>query len=171
MPLPDLLRLEDCPGSDTAERWKVFLEVLYQVFLRQLANAGLTHAGQPVKCRYHPSYDNKHGSFWHLITEGKVEDDRTPVLDRCTHLQWIAWIIQNAGDASIIRSWEQQRSTSRGLSTRIPLWLFQENYVVILEKRQDFSLIVTAFSPEPHQVETYEREWKEWTSKKAETAN
>jgi len=171
MLLPALLRLEDCPGDDTAQRWKVFLEVLYQVFLRQLANAGLTYAGLPVKCRFHPACDNKHGSFWHLITAGKTEDDRTPVPDRCAHLQWIAWIIQNAPNANLIRSWEQQRSTSHGTSTRIPLWLVHENYVVILEKRPGFFLLVTAFSPEAHQRETYEREWKQWTSKKAETAS
>jgi hypothetical protein len=171
MPLPALLRIDDCPGDDFASRWGVFREVLYQVFLRQLANAGLTYANLPVKCRYHPAYDNKHGSFWHLITEGKVEDNRTPDLDRCTHLQWVAWIVRNADNPSLIRSWEQQRSTSRGMSKRIPLWLFEENYVVILEKREDCFLLVTAFTPGSHQVETYEREWKEWTSKKAETAN
>ena len=171
MPLPDLLRLEDCPGNDTAERWKVYEPRLYQVFLTQLANAGLTHGGLPIRCRFHPSYDNKHGSFWHLITEGKVEEHRPPVLDRCAHLQWVAWIIQNAGDASRIRQWEQQRSTSHGKSTRIALWLFQENYVVILDKRPTFLLLVTAFTPDPHQAETYQREWEEWTSKKAETAN
>lgn len=171
MPTPPLLRIEDCPGDDFVERWKVFVEVLYKVFLKQLANAGLTLDGLPVRCRYRPPYDNKHSSFWHLISEGDVETDRTPVLDRCAHLQWVAWIIQNADNPTIVRRWEQQRTTRRGPATRIPLWLFQENYAVILEKQRDFFLVVTAFSPEPHQSETYQQEWQEWMSRKAEAAS
>jgi len=54
MSLPPKLSVGDFPGEDYAERWKAFLEGIYQVFLKEVACGGLRFQGLPVKCRYHP---------------------------------------------------------------------------------------------------------------------
>ena len=83
MILPPKLGVGDFPGPDYAERWKAFLEGIYQVFLRDVAHGHLSFQGKPVKCRYHEPYDGKHYSFWHLMSQGKEEQERTPDLERC----------------------------------------------------------------------------------------
>lgn len=164
MILPPRLSVGEFPGADYAERWKAFLEGIYQVFLRDVAHGGLRFQGKPVKCRYHEPYDGKHFSFWHLMSEGKEEQERTPDLERCARIPWIATVIQNADDAAHVRWWENERSSSRGLKTHVPLWLFEHDYAVILEKRPDFYLLLTTYCLRPRQVEKFEQEWQEWNA-------
>jgi hypothetical protein len=90
MSLPRKIIVDEFPGADYAERWKAFLEAIYLIFEQTLANGGLRFQGLPVKCRYHPPYNGKHSSFWHLMSEGKVEDERTPDLERCARISWIS---------------------------------------------------------------------------------
>ena len=73
MSLPVLIRPEQFPGADFAEKWHSYLEAIYLLFQRDIANAGLLFQGLPVKCRYQPPYAGKHMSFWHLIQEGSQE--------------------------------------------------------------------------------------------------
>jgi len=164
------LSVGDFPGADYAEQWKAFLEAIYQVFLKDVASGELRFQGLPVKCRYHPPYDNKHFSFWHLMSEGKAEDERTPDLERCARIPWISWVIRNADKPKVVRWWENERSTSHGLKTRVPLWFVERNYVVILEKRDDFYLLVTTYCLRDRQIKKFQKEWTAWTAKKAETA-
>jgi len=170
MSLPRKLSVGDFPGADFTERWKVFLEAIYQVFLKAVARGGLRFQGLPVKCRYQPPYKDKHYSFWHLMSEGKEEEERTPDLERCARIPWIAWVIRNADNPKVVRWWENERSTPRGLKTHVPLWLFEHDYVVILEKRADFYLLLTTYCLRGHQNEKLQKEWKAWTPKKTETA-
>lgn len=160
--LPSQILLAEMPGSDTTEKWKSYLDHIYGIFRREVAEARLEFQGLPIKCRYHEPYDGKHFSFWHLISEGRVEQDRTPDLDRCARISWVAWMIRNSNDSTQVRSWETERSTKRGRKTRVVLWLFQHDYAVILEKRADFFLLITTYCILPHQKKNFEREWKAW---------
>jgi hypothetical protein len=166
MNLPPKLCVEDFPGADYAGRWKAFLEAIYQVFLRDVAYGGLKFRGKPVKCRYHEPYESKHYSFWHLMSEGGEEAERAPDLERCARIPWIASVIQNAGNAKFVRWWENERSSSRGVKTHVPLWLVEHDYVVILEKRPDFYLLITTYCLRSRQIEKFEKEWMEWTARK-----
>jgi len=168
--LPPLVLLEEMPGRDSTEKWRLYLDCIYEVFCCEVANAQLKFRGLPVRCRYHEPYDGKHFSFWHLISEGRIEEDRTPDLERCCRIKWIGWIIGNADDSVLIRSWETERSTRRGRRTRIPLWLYSEDYVVILEKRANFYLLITSYCVLPGQKKKFEKEWADWIAYKAEAA-
>ena len=50
------------------------------------------------------------------------------------------------------------------LGTHVPLWLFEHDYVVILEKREAFYLLITTYCLRPRQVEKFEQEWREWNA-------
>ena len=165
MSLPALLRVEDFPGADYAEKWKAFLEAIYQVFLQQVVRGGLRFQGLPVRCRYHPPYDGKHAAFWHLMSEGKVEEDRTPDLERCARMRWIAWVIQNADNPQIVRWWKTERTTSHGTKTRVPLWFVEGSYTVILEKRPAYYLLITTYCLKPNQLRRFQQEWDAWKQK------
>ena len=100
------------------------------------------------------------------------EQNRTPDLERCARIRWVPWVLANANNPTIIRWWENERSTGRGSKTHVPLWFVRENYAVILEKRADFYLLLTSYCLTPHRAATFEKEWSAWcTAKKAEAAS
>jgi hypothetical protein len=169
MPLPGLIHLDDCLGADTATKWPVYIETLYQVFCDALVDANLQFQGCPVKFRFNEPYDGKHSSFWHAITEGPVEENRAPDLERCCRIAWIAWVIQNADDPAHVRWWENQRPNSKhGTNTNVPLWLFNEDYAVVLQKREDartgatFYFFVTSYCLKSGRRQQFLREWEAW---------
>ena len=167
MTRPSVIRLEEMHGADSVEKWRAYLEVIYEVFCSNVARARLTFQGLPIKCRYHEPYEGKHASFWHLMSEGLVEAERTPDLERCARIPWIAWVIQNANDPKLVRWWETERATSHGRKTRIPLWLFGDDYAVILEKRPQFYLLITTYCLRSHQKAKFAKEWTAWQAGKS----
>jgi hypothetical protein len=166
MSLPALIRPEQFPGADFVEKWHACLDTIYHIFETEIANAGLRFQGRPVRCRYHPPHEGKHMSFWHLIQEGPVEQNRTPDLERCARIRWVPWVLANANNQNIIRWWENQRTSQHGSKTHVPLWLFSEQYAVILEKRADFYLLLTSYCLTPHRTATFEKEWSAWCAAK-----
>lgn len=159
--LPALVEVDDFPGADFGCRWKAFLEDIYQRYVRSVAKGDLIFRGKRVSCQFRPVTDGKHFAFWHMMQEGsdgRSEDDRTIDLERCRRVDWIAWVISNAGIHSGIRAFQQAK---RWGDTSWVLWLHQRDYAVILWERKDYFLLKTAFYPvyRPKQEEL-ERDWK-----------
>ena len=61
MSLPNLVLLSDYQASD-------YLEKIYKIFVDEVVNGNLFFLGLRITCPYHPPFDNKHFSFWHLIS-------------------------------------------------------------------------------------------------------
>lgn len=165
MSLPPVIRLETMPGVDTAEKWKVYLERIYDIFCRDVAGGRLRFQGLPIRCRYHEPYQGKHASFWRMMSEGAVESERTPDLERCARIPWIGWVIRHADDSTFVRWWQHERATKHGRKTRVPLWLFEHDYAVILEPRADYCLLVMSYCVRPDQKLMFEKEWAAWKAK------
>lgn len=136
--LPDIIPLEDYGGD-----WERYLEAVFECFQRDFKDRELRFRGKPVRTSYHPAYENKDYSFWHLMQEGKVEDERTPDLRRCERIGWIRPVIENAGDTQI-RVWENERPRRRGNERRVLLWL-NEEFLVVLGDRHTYWTVVTAY--------------------------
>src|SRR5215831_7742072 len=107
--LPDIIPLEDYGGD-----WNRYLEAVYECFRHDFKDRQrqLVFRGRPVGTRYHPAYENKDYSFWHLIQEGQVEEERTPDFRRCERIGWIRAIIENSGDPRV-KVWENERLKDR----------------------------------------------------------
>lgn len=156
--LPDFIEMGESLGADTVERWKVYLEVLFTVFERTLAKAGLTFRGLNVGCRRYPESRERHYGFWHLIQEGWPEDDRTPDLERCRRLLWVSWVIQNADQDPAIRVFPQTR---RFGENPWALWLHEHDYCVILVERSGYYMLKTAFLiTKDGKRQELERDWQ-----------
>ena len=139
MDLPDLVRFH---GD-----WERYVEELYEIYMKEVVNGGLKFGGLPVRCRRHPEARGKGFGFWHVIQEGRVEEERLPDLRRCERIRWIPWIIRYAGRDSRITWWEERR----GSNTDVLLWLEEEDYLVILAKRRGYMLLKTAYcTTRPH---------------------
>ena len=92
--------------------------------------------------------------FWHLVQEGRVEDERTPVLRRCERLRWVRWVIEKASVHPEIEEWQN----TRGGETNTLLW-YREEYLVVLAQRRDYWLLRTAYcTDQPHRVRLLRQE-------------
>jgi len=154
--IPDLVHLSNY--SDT--NYVNYINEIYEIFKYEVAEAKLQFLGLPITCQWCPPYDNKHFSFWHLITnkfESDKEEDRQPDIRRCERIRWIAYVIKNANDFEKIWCWEKQVKTKRGRSTHIALYLHEEHYLVILRKKPNRLEVATAYVKENHCVFASER--------------
>lgn len=146
MGLPDLFPF--------AGDWSAYEDALYRIYLNDIVNADLRFNGLPIRCQYRPPSKNKHFGFWHIISEGKTEDDRLPDLRRCERIGWIAYLITSAGVDTDISWWENKR----GGNTHVVIWHERENFTVILAKRSQYFLLKSAYCTEPHRKKAFIRE-------------
>lgn len=141
--------------------WHLYVEEIYQVYVESVANAGLMFNGLKVSCQFRPESQGKHFGFWHVISEGPIEDDRTPDFRRCERITWIAYLIANVGSDTEITWWENKR----GSNTHAVIWHEAENFVVILAARNGYYLLKSAYCPESHRTKTFVKErdnyWKQ----------
>lgn len=131
MPPPLLL----FPGD-----WPVYERQLYAIFIGDIAQGGIEFRGQPVNCRRHPEANGRWAAFWHLIQEGKVEEDRQPDLRRCERLKWVRWVLEQYDSHAAISVWENVRESERNV-----LFWYNEEYLVVLSQRSTYWLLKTAY--------------------------
>ncbi|MCA0961763.1 hypothetical protein [Salipiger bermudensis] len=149
MSAPDLLHFEDLDGD-----WDRYEAALYQVFEQDIIEFDLSFRGHPVNARRAPEHERKWACFWHLISEGRVEDDRLPDLRRCERIRWVRWVIENADVCGDIDVWQNRRNGE----TNWLLW-YREEYLVILAARTGYFLLRTAFCTDrEHRREKLRRE-------------
>lgn len=134
--------------------WSRYEDDLYEIYLKTIVCSGLKFQGLPVKTQYRPPTKNKGYCFWHLISEGEKEDDRTPDLRRCERIRWIAWLIENAETHGDLCWWEN----SRGSNRHIVIWHEKENFAVVLAKRNGYFLLKTAYWVKEQRRKDFERE-------------
>ncbi len=134
--------------------WSLYENEIYKYYCDEIANGNLTFESKPIRCQYRPPSKGKHFGFWHIISTGEYEDERLPDLKRCERIRWIAWIIKNYKLDNKISWWQNKRKGN----THIVLLLEEENYVVILAKREGYYLLKTAYCIEPHRKKLLMRE-------------
>ncbi len=156
--LPKLIELGAAEGDDTAERWRVYLEALHEVYLRTLVRGRLSFRGKELRCRRLPESRFKHFGFWHLVQAGFPEEDRLPDVERCRRLLWVSWVIANASTDAGIRVVLQ--TPRHGEKMPWALWLHQHDYAVIVAERKDHCLLKTAFMVHSNKQQEFERDWQ-----------
>lgn len=150
--LPPLVMLSDHGGD-----WESYLHAIYDYFKQDFVLSKPVYQGRRLGLKRHPLSHGKEATFWHMIQEGAVEDDRMPDFRRCERIRWPKPIIEHDADKAI-KVWTNQR---RG-EQRICLWFEQENYLVILADRGDYILPWTAYLVEqPHRQRKLQREYQE----------
>jgi hypothetical protein len=92
--LPELLKWN---GSD----WPNYIEKVFGLFDEGFISSKAMFRGQEVRLRWMPVHEGKPSAFWHLVQEGKIEQDRTPDLRRCERIEWPRAIIDHSDDAAV----------------------------------------------------------------------
>ena len=149
--LPPLVLFETYNGN-----WEKYLNVLYDFFSEDFITSNPSYRGVKLSLKRHPIIQGKEATFWHIISEGRAEDERVPDLRRCERIRWPRPIIENP-EAPILKIWENKRNGEK----RICLWLEQQEYLVILAERKGYILLWTAFCVTlSHQKRKLEREFR-----------
>ncbi len=157
--LPPLVLFNDYYGN-----WDAYLDALYTWFRKDFVDSKPTFQGKRLGLKRHPMTHGKEATFWHMIQEGKIEDERTPDFRRCERIRWPRPIIEHDSDPAI-KVWRNQRKGKK----RVCLWFEQENYLVILADRGQYILPWTAYLLEyPHQQRKLQREYEEYWREKAQ---
>ncbi len=149
--LPEKVLLTEFEGD-----WSRYFQAVYEIFKRDFVDTKPFFRGRRLGLKSHPEYEGKSATFWHMISEGAVESERTPDLRRCERIAWPKPIIENSTDAAL-KVWAEPR----GSNQRIHIWNEAEGYLVVLEDRRDYLLPWTAFYVErEHQRGKYTKRWK-----------
>lgn len=158
MPIPELIPFH---GD-----WDRYEDELYDVYTETLSRAELTAFGQKVQLRHVPMSKGKGFGFWHIISEGKVESERTINFRRCERIRWVAWIIANATTESCLTWWPTERDGRRS----IVIWAEQEGFAVILAQRNGYLLLVTAYCVQSRRAAAFRKEREAYLKAVAEEA-
>jgi hypothetical protein len=148
--------LEDYKGN-----YAHFIDAVYEVFERDFIKHRPVFGGFKLGLKYHPAFQERAYTFYHMTHKGDIESERTPDLRRCECISWGRPTIENVSEYSL-KFWEQRRKSKR----RICIWLETEDdvdYFFVLEIRKTFILPWTAFVAEyKHETIKKEREYQEW---------
>lgn len=148
--------------------WAKYEEILYAYFKDDfIDNRPKKFMGLRIGLKKYPKYKNKEATFWHFISEGKIETERVPDLRRCERIRWPKPIIENTEDNKI-KVWENIRGNEKNICLCYGDW----EYLIILRKRKDYILPWTAYCPHTNKTKLkWQREYNEYCGKKANTAS
>lgn len=146
--------------SEYGNEWGKYEIALYTFFCQDFVDSKPVFQGTKVSVKRFPLTKGKEVTFWHLLSEGDVEEDRLPDLRRCERIRWPRPIIDNSDDQTCgIKIWE---NTRRG-EKRICIWLEQHDYLVVLAKRNNYVLFWTAYPVvQSHRKKKLQKEYEEY---------
>jgi hypothetical protein len=137
--LPPIITLNDYDGN-----YSIFIDAVYAIFEKDFIKSKPSFRGRRLGLKYHPIYQEKAYTFYHMTHEGNDENNRSPDLRRCERMGWARPIIEKC-DEWKLKVWDQERKGKK----RICIWLENNkddiDYFVILDDRGSFILPWTAF--------------------------
>lgn len=154
--LPEKIFLEDFRGN-----YKAYIDAVYEIFEKDFIVNKSAFGSHILRLKFHPEFQNRAYTFYHMTHKGDVESEREPDLRRCECIPWARPTIENVQEWSL-KFWRQSRQRS---SNRVCIALETENetYFVILEVRETYVLLWTAFLCEfRHQLKKKMKEYEEW---------
>jgi hypothetical protein len=157
--LPELVKLESCGGD-----WTAYVETLYRIFhFHFIQSPPKSCLGKRWAVKKHPMELGKEATFWHVISEGQTETERTPDLRRCERLHWIRPMVDAIGSEDV-KCWKNMRKGHLRLLISTPDFSF----VVILQESSEYVMLWTAYYVESgHRREKLKREWEEYHKRQA----
>lgn len=148
--------------------WDKYVDTLYKYYHFDFVVNPLTFENRPVYARFKPAHQDKGFTFWHLISEGEKESERTPDLKRCERIRWPRSIIERANTSDIC-TWNTQRPYKGTVQTRVNFSTPDFDYIVVLAENVNCFYLITAYPVDSlRKREKLRREWKENLRQKKE---
>lgn len=153
-------------------RFADYEDEIYELFCQDFIDSQPSFEGRPVHIRKEPRVDGWVQAFFHVTsseyTQGKPRD---PDIRRCERIRWIRAFIENYNcDPSLcphcdgVKVWEEPYKTYK----RVHLLLEEENYMVIIERRETYALLITAYYFDyPHTLEKQLKKYRAYIKQSA----
>lgn len=135
--------------EDHANDWTRYQAVLYAIFYADFIDTKPSYDGLPVYIRKHPIEHGKEEAFFHVTCQDYDGDgERVPDLRRCERIRWVRSFIENYNcDSALcpkcegVKLWEMPYGSHK----RVHILLEEEKYMVVIEPREQYCLLITAF--------------------------
>lgn len=130
--------------------YKQYEASLYKKYRDDFINTHPLFDGKIVKVRFLPIIDGYEESFIHFTCKNYANvENREPDFKRCERLHWIRKVIENYlcknlcsnSECDGIKIWEEPWK----MYSRVHFLFEEERYLVIIEKRADYNLLITAY--------------------------
>ena len=138
-----------------------YIEIIYSSFKDDFLDNAVYYSGEKIHCDYRLE-ENKVCTFWHIVTNKLVSNNRDLDIARSARIKWPKSIIELFNDNSI-NVWEKTKKGKK----RIYFCLDDWSYLVVVEKRVNkhlnnpspyYLVLYTAF---PIESEGYKRTLRE----------
>ncbi|NLY46748.1 MAG: hypothetical protein GX053_12305 [Tissierella sp.] len=147
--------------------WPYYENKLYEIFCRDFKESFPSFYDLRVNVRHHPIEFGKEEAFFHFTCQDySNNNDRIPDFRRCERISWIRKFIENYNcneSCEIcegIKLWEKPYKNT----FRVHLLFEKERYMVVVEKRESYYLLITAFYIE--REHTLQKKLKEYNQYK-----
>lgn len=141
--------------------WQTYIDAIYDVFQEDFIRRKCHFGSHELKMKWHPVFQDRAYTFYHMTHKGDIENEREPDLRRCERIPWARPTIADA-EAFSLKFWEQERNGRH----RVCIWLDVDNgddYFCIFEVRKSYVLLWTAFYADyPHASRKKENEYRKW---------
>lgn len=136
------------------QEWSDYQNTLYEIFRHDFIETHPIFEEKKVNIRFHPIEYGKEEAFFHVTCQDYLKDgEREPDFRRCERIKWVRSFIENYNcDSTLCEScngvkvWSQPyKSTSR-----VHILLEEERYMVVVERRDTYCLLITAFYFDRH---------------------
>lgn len=135
--------------DDYNNNWDNYQESLYNIFKNDLIYNPPSFEDKIIKIRWQPIEYNKPEAFFHVTCQDYSKDgERCPDLRRCERIRWVKAFIQNYNcDSSLcngcagIKVWNELYQNKK----RVHILLEEERYMVVVEPRERYCVLITAF--------------------------
>ena len=96
--LPALILLSDHGGD-----WQRYIDAVYAVFNTDFIARRAHYEAKKILLigRDAELIDGKERRFWHCVSEGELEDARSPDLRRCERMPWMRPVIEHASEPTV----------------------------------------------------------------------
>ena len=136
--LPALVLLDQYNGD-----WPKYCDAVYASFCADFITSKPKLNGWTVTPQKFKEPDGKEQAFWHLISEGITEADRTPDIRRYERIKWPKSMIEKVLALSLPWWYEP-----RGNKQMLHIALEDFSYVVVMSRRKGYFLLWTAYCTE-----------------------
>lgn len=165
--LPILMLFEDY------DSWDSYQDALYKVFCYDFKETYPVFEEKRVNYRRHPIEYDREEAFYHITCQDYLKDgERVPDFRRCERVRWVKKFIENYNcnledcvECSGIKTWEEDYKGN----SRVHILLEEERYMVVIERRKEYCLLVTAFYFE--QDHSLRKKIKKYEAYKAKNAS
>lgn len=134
---------------DAYSSWDEYQNTIYEIFCNDFKNTYPMLEGKRVKIRYNPIEYGREEGFYHVTCQDyKKDGERVPDFRRCERIKWVRKFIENykcnldeCTECDGIKVWEEDYHGK----PRVHILLEEEKYMVVVEKREKYCLLITAF--------------------------